>query len=1230
MNSISGKIVLDQNGIGIPNLLVVLYDVDVDQGIQLDETPLGTPSPAIFDPPVPFGSTINNPAAAATSVNILNLLGDRLGSVLTQADGSFSLTYEDPEFQVRNESEKRPDIWLLVLAPQITGKTVNELVVFASPEIRQNAGKTEMYFIQLSAEQLKKAGLPVPKTTTNKTEAKITEYQRKIDGTTRYNDAVVDVQKKKIAARQEVLQTRKADFRKMLVAEPLVVENFTTFVADHEKVVDKIPGHIARETERINKTISKHTEQKKGVEVTFILNAAEKDGLGLDLSSDKPVLLSGDRLNSILAKRNAAGTNNLIITSDNPIVKFCLTQNDDTKCAVQKLEGKDTPPPETTPDPSFLPDSPIDAKDISAFVRRVLTEQRLNLNSNGKEPVRSDAGTVDASVNNFSLKKGPAELPSFFDFKVLQVAFGHIWKQLVDEAPAELAAEADTLAKERGYSLSFGNASTPQGVLATFNALHTAYSNPPHDVAANFDITYEEWNALEPAYQNKLEEICEAMEKANAGLIFDPDGSITFIENLGITIKTGGPGFVSVSPYMAEQFLQKLREQGELIIDYVRCNNGRSFHKILMELDDALKSNYIFTVFGTDPSARAVNFGLLNTYRQMWEPISYQVGDLVKSIPLAPKEERKYDTKTTFNRKRSEKEARKNNSSLTQEQNTTSRAEEEIVNKAQTKTEFKLSAEFERAGWKVSSSLGFDTSKESQQNKKDFREAVIKAAQEFKEERSFEINSEDSFSSEIHQSGTISNPNDELAVTYLFYELQKRFKVCEKLYRIMPVVMVAQDVPAPNEITEAWLIANDWVINRVLLDDSFRPALQYIAQRNVGDDYAIRELRKNLRTQRQLVETLKRELAFLRKDSDNRYVALESAIDKRLAEESDRNTDTFWNDVGEFFGGTKEDPEGAKAREMAARDAHAYAVEKSEKMAAALQREMNALHQLTADYNKAMRDHLDKKTMVARYKTHVKNNIVYYLQAIWSHEPPDQRFMRLLNTEVPSLDFEELVCDLIPKPEDDLFAEFRNKAEQETLHRGFIRARFREGAPKPLVEVADLDTPLGYVGNYIVFPLKQHNALTELMAMPYVDAAFGAMDPDQLSNVSLEEYARYVCCLKEKLPAEDFNALVPTLKSWFQLLLSDPLRNGDEIIVPTDSLYIETMTAANTLLEDFKLEHREWDVYKVQEEVRMQALENLRYAKRILLDQLEDPNIDRKIVIEGHAGNTVIAPPVEN
>ena len=59
----------------------------------------------------------------------------------------------------------------------------------------------------------------------------------------------------------------------------------------------------------------------------------------------------------------------------------------------------------------------------------------------------------------------------------------------------------------------------------------------------------------------------------------------------------------------------------------------------------------------------------------------------------------------------------------------------------------------------------------------------------------------------------------------------------------------------------------------------------------------------------------------------------------------------------------------------------------------------------------------------------------------------------------------------------------------------------------PLVQVADVGTLIGCMGNYLVFPLKQHNALTEFMAAPYIDSAFGAMDPDQLSNVTLDEYA---------------------------------------------------------------------------------------------------------------------------
>ena len=176
---------------------------------------------------------------------------------------------------------------------------------------------------------------------------------------------------------------------------------------------------------------------------------------------------------------------------------------------------------------------------------------------------------------------------------------------------------------------------------------------------------------------------------------------------------------------------------------------------------------------------------------------------------------------------------------------------------------------------------------------------------------------------------------------------------------------------------------------------------------------------------------------------------------------------------------------------------------------------------------------------------------------------------------------------------------------------------------KQLVEVADLDTILGFKGNYMIFPLKEHNALTELMAAPYIDDAFGAMDPDELSNINLEEYSRYICCLHKNDP-EEYERLKPVLRKWLERLLADPLRNGDEIIVPTNSLFIEMLPSDKSLLEDFKLKHRAWDVKKVQAETREMELENLRLAARLLEGQLDDPDVEKKIIVNGNGVNTSI------
>lgn len=41
------------------------------------------------------------------------------------------------------------------------------------------------------------------------------------------------------------------------------------------------------------------------------------------------------------------------------------------------------------------------------------------------------------------------------------------------------------------------------------------------------------------------------------------------------------------------------------------------------------------------------------------------------------------------------------------------------------------------------------------------------------------------------------------------------------------------------------------------------------------------------------------------------------------------------------------------------------------------------------------------------------------------------------------------------------------------------------------------------------------------------------------------------------------------------------------------------------------------DVKKVQAEVRKLEMENVRYAARILADEREDPEIDKKVIFEG-------------
>lgn len=1212
MNKIFGRVTTEASRQPVSNVLVAIYDLDPKSRA---EGAAGRPEEGDF--------RIPDAGFPGDVLDSLGQLGDRLGSVITDQNGTFELEYEDAEFKVGTPVEQRPDLFILVLAPESPKASAQDLLLFRSQEVRRNAGKREQFLIRLPEELLKEKGIPFGATAAAATTtARVEDYSRRESEDKDYVARTQRMRATDINTSLAEFQETKHALLKTMERPPVSMPARSTRIEADKKVADVLTEHNDKQVGSINQTLQDTRATLGGVEVSFVLTQAQRSAIGVDVNADTTLALTEAQLKEVRARMNFAGLENLVLTTQNPILRHCLERPGDVQEEIDILlppANPTAPAPGTGGTPPAGSDEALTASHIDTMLGQLFAEHDKG-SAGYKSPSKADASAVNKNVDKVSLSKGPAEQTAYYDFSVLNIAFGHVWKQVIDSTPASVGATVAGEMKRIGVSLPITNL---KGLLATaYEVLRI--DDPPPKVIAEFEITREEWAALSPPMRVKLEKISDDIEMANAGLAYDPDGRV----RMGLPQPTyEPPGYLRIPLADAERLKSELKQQGEAMLDYVRSTNVRSLHGLLRDLDISLKSRHAFTVFGADETAKAINFGLLNTYRQRWEPISYQVGDLVRSVPMAPREERKYNVKQVVKKKRTEKEAQKNNSTLVQDISSTGRSEEDIVNRAQNKVNFNLSGSYSSGAWSVSTALGMDAQKESQQSRKSFREAVLKATQEFKSERSIDITVEMESEVETQESGTITNPNDELAVTYLFYELQKRFKVSEQLFRTMPVVLVAQTVPDPEDITDAWIVSHDWIINRTLLDDSFRPALQRLGERNVGDDFAVRELRRNLRIQRATVELLRRELAADRGAAENRYRALERQISVRIDAESEERTDGFWENVSEAFGGDNSDPEAAKARELAARDAHQYALEKAEKSAAALQRELHQLNQATEDFSKAYREHLDKIAAVSRLKAHVKDNIIHYLQAIWSHENEDQRLMRLLGTQVPVLEFDTLACELQHKPvANDLFKPFR--AEDETLHKAWIRPQLKLGTdPKPLEEVADLGKLLGFVGNYMVFPMKRHNALTEIMAMPYVDASFGAMDPDQLSNISLEEYTRYVKRLRKELKPADFEALTETLKAWLQLLLADPLRNGDEIVVPTSSLYIEVMASDHTLMEEFKLQHRQLDVEKSRSENLDRRIEALRKAKRIVVGKLEDPSVDKRISIEPGVGNGIVVGP---
>jgi len=1051
---------------------------------------------------------------------------------------------------------------------------------------------------------------------------------------------------------------------------------------DNPNYFDKKKGNLLEnEKNVISKTLEDLKNSKKTNTLLLSLNDKEIQKLGLSKDKEK---ISGtvdlDYFTAFLQEKTS------FTSLEKPSIKK-LEESEKIEELISQISGNQTnndakKENNDTKKSQSNKSKNRNPEDIHDWVKEDLLnsnlEEELDTLLENEEEKQKDA--KDNIIEKIQETKSPIDTTAFHDFYQLQIAFEPIWTEVPDRRIGEIGRllyEEIVKFQNKVSGVTLQLIQVPDSIdsfddLAAFVdevsvIINSAISIPINStVAAVFsNVTEEKWNDLSPEervmiiqlaveykeleerlnqslgtleqleqYQKELEEGLQkiadsvySIEEKNRQSILLRRQYDEKIKNLG-----GIPKSSWIEDY-AKPKLEQIQFQVNEILDSIQdtaqlINKPKTeIHRIktlLEEIQQRLQEPYKFDIFAPN----SFNFGLLINYRQKWEPGDFQTGDLISSIPLAAGEVRKFTKKKVSKIKRSETEIENALHSKKGEFSDIIRIESEIVKKASHKTNFTLTAGgsfslFGLLSGNFSTGLQIDSARDSAETKKDFREAVVKAAEEYKNEHKIEITTSSEFETEETVSGEIKNPNDEITVTYLFYEIQRRFKISENIHRITPVILVANKVPKPNDIDVDWLMAHDWILRRVILDDSYLPIFDYLTE-IASAEINLVVLKRDLDVQISLIRDFKSQLLIKNEDIEGAIESLNQARNLQMQ-----------------LTGDDEDQEEIEAARLGVESAQITLDRLSSELRdtkANLERQTTALQKSTDRYTEEVKKHLDQHSEILRLRVHIKQNILYYMQAIWNHEPPDQRYFRLYNIPVIWFNTQGQKITFNPVTGEDLFLSpnlddgikyLRNRSELSRQTGGFSRVVYPVPPSsmfiKRLYEIADLDNPLGYKGNYIIFPLKKTPYVLENMMANFMEQYFDQIvlrDPDEYGNKSIDEIIEEIQSRYQQHPELFTNITIPAIRNSLLRRLTSPRLDDEEVIIPTGELFIEALPGSRSIVEPFKLHHRKIDVLKAKEELVKSKLDTRRRIAR-LLDKKYDDEVDKKYVIQGNKVDTV-------
>ena len=1158
MGRVLGRVVEEETNRGVADAIIVVYDIDAAGRANVAANR--------------WSDVLGSPRA-----------GDRLGSTATDGRGEFALDYTQRDLGA-GDPEGRADLALVVLAAEsavqgsIVGQPEHQRILRVSMTPRPNAGSTETYVIR------------IPR-------ARLSEFSM----TPRRPEATLAVGAAAKSMQTALSESSAKGLRQLLA----------TRVSARGK---------ARELTGKWTTVPKNTlgsffvspGQDEG-EVVAAATTAGLERLAAYAASVGP-LMRVDIPASLLARwdidPHALPAAGLPVESACRLVPGAGLKLERTRELLSALADADAADASDGTGSGggsggsgdiVLP-TPVSADDLEEEIRRQLMGTLKQNTTTAASDLLTPVERANRAVAGLARPNGPSDVPAYHDFHSLQLALPSVWVEAFDKGARGVA--------ERLYA-------------------ETVRLDEDYGIAPRLLDEFEDVERLRD-FLSELDDDIESLEieavPAQVRALW-PDVTDLQWSRLPKEVRTELALAAIVNAFGGGR--DDAVERGQARIDAAAGTSATSrFESLISELRSRLGEPHAFHYFAPG----SINFGLLTTYRQRWEPEAYQVGDLVSTIPLAPRESREIRTTSRSSEERDVSERTLSSSRSSSSINEAQRAREQVLRRTSSSTNFKStvsgSVNFGIGSIGGATGFGLDQSSLSQSTKDALRETTARAAQAVRREHVLQVETATSFSAENETTGRIENPNDEITVTYLLYALERRYQVSTKLQRLTPTVLVGQAVPRPDEIDDDWLLANEVALRKVVLDQTLASAFELIRTHLSGKAAGIEIKRAVWSSQLEVVKQLRSSVD----DAQNVTFELQELLaDTSLAQGVSESEDPddlelagaaiASGGLSLLFGTDSADSERLEAQRKAYELRLDQSVARLRDLRARLERETSAFERATSQYTQAIEEQFDARTRVDQLRVYCKKNILPCMQSIWAHEPPDQRFFRLYHqrTEVPVAP----TCRL-------------RRATAADRDRGFPivdRAgdSFVIECPAPttsetreiaLGDLADLDRPLGFKGNYMIFPLRQCTAITDHMMHEYVDGYFGIRDPDTFSEFSTAELERYVGVIRARDDLDPIlkDSVVEQVQAILAERLSGHASDTERVVLPTGQLFIEALPGAHAVLEPFKQTHRALDVAGASADVLSSDLERLRLTLRLARGEMGDPDIDKQIVVHGTNG----------